>query len=86
MQFFEVTGRDLQLANVGRAMMEYAAKVKDDELFNNLCRVGHDLTTVGAAFGKRVSDFNTEDQKLISAFIKANPNSTNFKIEEVQNA
>lgn len=86
MQFFEVTGRDLQLANVGRAMMEFAPKAKDDALCNKLSRVGYDLTTVGSAFGKRVSDFNAEDQKLINAFIKANPNSMNFKIEEVQNA
>ena len=78
--FFEATPQQKQLADIGRAMMDYSENygrefglkaVTDDGLrtLNNLSQVGYMLTTVGATFGASYKSFSQEEQKLIVDFM-----------------
>jgi len=78
--YFEATPQQKQLADIGRAMMDWSEEygkihglkaVTDDGLrtLNNLSQVGYMLTTVGAAYGASLSSFSDADRKLISDFI-----------------
>ena len=80
MTFFEATPQQKQLANIGRAMMDYSEEygkihglkaVTDDGLrtLNELSHVGNMLTHFGANYGTRAKDFNDADRKLIVEFI-----------------
>jgi len=69
MQFFEITEDQRKLGDIGRTMMNASYTASTDELFNKLCRIGSDLTTVGAPFGKRIKDFTEEEKQFVSDFI-----------------
>ena len=69
MQFFEITTDQLKLVNIGREMMNASYSASTDELFNKLCRIGNDLTTIGAPFGKRVKDFTEEEKQFVNDFL-----------------
>ena len=68
--FFESTPEQKQLADMGRAMMDYSENygkefglkmVTDNGLrmLNELSHVGYMLTTVGASFGAAEKDFDS---------------------------
>ena len=80
MTFFEATPQQKQLANIGRAMMDYSEEygkihglkaVTDDGLrtLNELSHVGNMLTHFGATYGTSAKDFNDADRKLIVEFM-----------------
>ena len=80
MTFFEETPQQKQLANIGRAMMDYSEEygkihglkaVTDDGLrtLNELSHVGNMLTHFGATYGTSAKDFNDADRKLIVEFM-----------------
>ena len=77
--FFESTPEQKQLADMGRAMMDYSENygkefglkmVTDNGLrmLNELSHVGYMLTTVGASFGAAEKDFDAAERKLIVDF------------------
>ena len=79
--FFEATPQQKQLADLGRAMMDFSEEygkihglkaVTDDGLrtLNNLSRVGHALTQFGAPYGTSDKDFSEQDRELIVAFMQ----------------
>ena len=79
--FFEATAQQKQLADMGRAMMDWSedygkvnglARVTDNGLrtLNDMSRVGYKLTQVGGPWGTTVNDFSEEDRKLIVAFMQ----------------
>ena len=76
---FEATPQQKQLADMGRAMMDWSenygvehglGKVTDQGLrtLNDLSHVGYMLTRVGASFGTTVDSFTTAQLKLITDF------------------
>jgi hypothetical protein len=78
---FEATTQQKQLADIGRAMMDFSenygvehglGKLKDEGLrvLNELSQVGSMLTRYGAAFGTSQKDFTAADMKLIADFMK----------------
>ena len=80
-QFFEATKEQKQLADIGRAMMDYSenygvehglGQLKEEGLrvLNELSQVGNLLTHYGAPFGTTQKDFTAEDMQLISKFMK----------------
>lgn len=69
MQFFEITEDQRRLGDIGRKMMDASYKASSDELFNRLCRVGSELTTVGAPFGKKLKEFTEDDKQFVYDFI-----------------
>jgi len=80
MTFFEATPQQKQLANIGRAMMDYSEEygkihglkaVTEDGLrtLNELSHVGNMLTHFGANYGTRAKDFTDADRKLIVEFM-----------------
>ena len=81
MQFFEITQDQRQLADTGRAMMDfvddygqqYGLKGVTEQglrTLNQLGAVGRELTTIGTPFGARVKDFDDETLELISNFMQ----------------
>ena len=78
MTFFEATDTQKQLANLGRAMMEFSenytglGKLKDEQLseLNELSHVGNMLTRVGAPFGTTAKNFSDADRQLIAQFMR----------------
>tara|TARA_B110000459_G_scaffold159210_1_gene174653 strand:+ start:63 stop:338 length:276 start_codon:yes stop_codon:yes gene_type:complete len=77
--FFESTPEQKQLADMGRAMMDYSENygkefglkmVTDNGLrmLNELSHVGYMLTTVGASFGSSEKSFSAAERKLIVDF------------------
>ena len=77
--FFEATPEQKQLADMGRAMMdwsenygkEFGLKMVTDNglrMLNDLSHVGYMLTTVGASFGAAEKDFDAAERKLIVDF------------------
>ena len=79
--FFEATPQQKQLADIGRAMMDWSENygrehglkaVTDNGLrtLNNLSHVGNMLTNYGAPYGTREKDFSDADRKLIVAFMQ----------------
>jgi len=79
--FFEATPQQKQLADIGRAMMDWSENygrehglkaVTDNGLrtLNNLSHVGNMLTNYGAPYGTKEKDFSDEDRKLIVAFMQ----------------
>jgi|TARA_B110000902_G_scaffold189707_1_gene214795 hypothetical protein len=77
--FFESTPEQKQLADMGRAMMDYSENygkefglkmVTDNGLrmLNELSHVGYMLTTVGASFGASEKSFSAAERKLIVDF------------------
>jgi len=80
MTFFEATAQQKQLANIGRAMMDFSEEygkihglraVTDDGLrtLNELSQVGNMLTQVGGVWGTTSDDFTDADRQLIVEFI-----------------
>jgi len=69
MQFFEITEDERKLGDIGRKMMDASYTASSDELFNKLCRIGNELTTVGAPFGKRLTEFTEEEKQFVFDFI-----------------
>ena len=78
--FFEATPKQKQLADIGRAMMDWSENygkefglkaVTDDGLrtLNNMSHVGNMLTHFGAPMGTREKDFTDADRKLIVDFM-----------------
>ena len=78
--YFEATPQQKQLANIGRAMMdwsenygrEYGLKqVTDNGLrtLNELSHVGNMLAHFGAPYGTKTKDFSDSDRKLITDFL-----------------
>lgn len=78
--FFESTKEQKQLADMGRAMMDWSENygklhglkmVTDNGLrmLNELSHVGYMLTTVGASFGSKEVDFDAAERKLIVNFL-----------------
>ena len=78
--FFEATAQQKQLADIGRAMMDWSENygkehglrdVTDDGLrvLNDLSHVGNMLAHFGATWGTKASDFTDADRKLIVDFI-----------------
>ena len=79
--FFEATPQQKQLADIGRAMMDYSEEygkihglkgVTDNGLrtLNELSQVGNMLTHYGAPYGTKEKDFTDADRKLIVAFMQ----------------
>jgi hypothetical protein len=64
-QKYELTKAQRQLGDLGRRMMDRAVTERDDVKSNRLARVGNMLTSYGAAFGTRLSDFSDDDMALI---------------------
>lgn len=52
---FDLTPEQRKLANLGRVLMDQAAKTKDDALSNVMAKVGNELTNYGALFGPKNS-------------------------------
>lgn len=50
---FDLTPEQRKLANLGRVLMDQAAKTKDDALANTMAKVGNELTNYGALFGPK---------------------------------
>jgi len=50
---FDLTPEQRKLANLGRVLMDQAAKTKDDALSNVMAKVGNELTNYGALFGPK---------------------------------
>ena len=78
--YFEATSQQKQLADIGRAMMDFSEnygkehglkQVTDDGLrtLNELSHVGNMLTHFGATWGTKTKDFTEADRKLIVDFI-----------------
>ena len=78
--FFEATPQQKQLADIGRAMMDWSENygkiyglkaVTDDGLrtLNEMSHVGNMLAHFGAAYGTKAKDFTDADRKLIVDFI-----------------
>jgi hypothetical protein len=81
MAYFEATAEQKQLADIGRAMMDFSEEygikhglkaVTDNGLatLNNLSHVGSMLTRFGTTFGPRAEDFTADDQKLIADWMQ----------------
>ena len=79
--FFEATPQQKQLADIGRAMMDWSENygrehglkgVTDDGLrtLNELSHVGNMLAHFGATYGTKPKDFSEADRKLIVAFMQ----------------
>ena len=79
--FFEATPQQKQLADIGRAMMDYSEEygkihglkgVTDNGLrtLNELSQVGNMLTHYGAPYGTKEKDFTDADRKLIVDFMQ----------------
>lgn len=73
MQFFEVNEQERQLGNIGRKIMDKAVTEKDDDYANRMCVVGNMLTTVGAPFGKRLTEITSEEKDFIVEISKRYP-------------
>ena len=80
-QYFEATKEQKQLADIGRAMMDFSENygvehglghLKDEGLrvLNELSQVGSMLTRYGATFGTTQKDFTEADMALITKFMK----------------
>jgi len=69
MQFFEITQDQRKLGDIGRQMMDASYTASSDETFNKLCRIGNELTTVGAPFGKILQEFTEDDRQFVYDFI-----------------
>ena len=69
MQFFEITEDQRKLGDIGRKMMDASYTASTDEIFNKLCRIGNELTTVGAPFGKRLQEFTEEEKQFVFDFV-----------------
>ena len=78
--FFEATPQQKQLANIGRAMMDFSEEygkihglkgVTDLGLttLNELSQVGNMLAHFGAPYGTTIRDFTEADRELIVNFI-----------------
>ena len=79
--YLEATPQQKQLADIGRAMMDYSENygvefglkaVTDAGLrvLNELSQVGGMLTRYGASFGTTQKDFTEADMALIASFMK----------------
>lgn len=79
--FFEATAQQKQLADIGRAMMDFSEQygvkhglkaVTDDGLrtLNELSHVGNMLTHYGAPYGTKLKDFTEADLQLIAKFMR----------------
>ena len=79
--FFEATPGQKQLADIGRAMMDFSENygkihglrdVTDNGLrtLNELSHVGNMLTQVGGVWGTTVKDFSDADRELIVKFMQ----------------
>ena len=79
--FFEATPQQKQLADIGRAMMDWSEeygkvhglrRVTDNGLrtLNDMSSVGYKLTTVGGPWGTKTDDFSDAERQLIVAFMK----------------
>ena len=79
--FFEATPQQKQLADIGRAMMDFSEEygkihglkdVTDEGLrtLNNLSQVGNMLAHFGAPYGTTQKDFSQADMELISKFMQ----------------
>ena len=79
--YFEATPQQKQLADLGRAMMDYSEQygvkhglkaVTDNGLrtLNNLSHVGYMLTHFGATYGTSAKDFSQDDMELITQFMQ----------------
>lgn len=78
--FFEATPQQKQLADIGRAMMDWSenygkeyglARVTDEGLrvLNELSHVGNMLAHFGAPYGTKAKSFSDADRKLITDFL-----------------
>jgi hypothetical protein len=78
---FEATSQQKQLAEIGRAMMDYSENyghefglghLKDNgfRVLNDLSRVGSMLTRYGVSFGPKQKDFTEADMALIAKFMQ----------------
>ena len=61
-----VTPQQQELIHLGRKMMEFSIKCKDDVKSNELSRVGDRLVGVGSTFGPKITDFTSDDLVLIN--------------------
>jgi len=79
--YYEATKEQKQLADIGRAMMDFSenygvehglGKLKEEGLrvLNNLSQVGNMLTRYGVTFGTTQKNFTDADMKLIAQFMK----------------
>jgi hypothetical protein len=69
----EMMMEKINLPELGRRMMTAATfvPVGDDVRFNTLCRVGEELTTLGAPFCKRsLREFEAADVQFIRNFVR----------------
>jgi hypothetical protein len=48
---YETTGKQKQLADIGRKLMDLAVSTKDDQLSVAMSRLGNELTAYGTPFG-----------------------------------
>ena len=74
---YEATAEQKQLAEIGRAMMDFSetasmAGLKNEEIrpYNDLSDVGYMLTQVGALFGTKVESFTEHQTKVMEDWEK----------------
>ena len=73
---YEATPAEKELAEIGRAMMDFSetasmAGLKNEEIrpYNDLSDVGYMLTQVGALFGTRVESLSAHQTKVMEDWI-----------------
>tara|TARA_E500000331_G_scaffold230217_1_gene220389 strand:+ start:3510 stop:3806 length:297 start_codon:yes stop_codon:yes gene_type:complete len=74
---YEATPAEKELAEIGRAMMDFSetasmAGLKNEEIrpYNDLSDVGYMLTQVGALFGTRVDSLSAHQTKVMEDWNK----------------
>lgn len=66
----ETPAAQIQLANIGRYMMDCAVTEKCCEKSNELARLGDMLTRFNATWGTRAKDFSDNDLRLINEYMQ----------------
>lgn len=64
-QFFEVSQAADQAARLGRWMMDQCYKVEDNELANQLSKVGDMLVEFDMPYGTRWNDFTKDEKRFV---------------------
>ena len=70
LQSWELTDAERRLAEIGRAMMDRAAREPDDAVCNHLSEVGYKLCAYNSPYGTTEKDFTAEDRALIKSFLE----------------
>ena len=60
------TPQQQELNHLGRKMMDFSIKCKDDVKSNKLSRLGDRLVGIGSTLGPKITDFTSDDLALIN--------------------